>query len=301
MAIDIILYDWCSFTTSKFSAEELIDELGLSAYSWELKNGVRGYEHRLFFNSISVHYGGEVHDHVWVEMSGQGCRAFETYGHGDWNKLFDFIRLYDCNLTRLDVAYDERFGVLDILTIVQDTYHGEYVSRARSWETVCSNKGMSVTIGSEQSDVLIRIYDKAAERHCAAGTKWVRVEIQFRRERAAGFLNLSGALGDRFAGVLLNYLRYVDADPADTNRWRWPMKSYWADLLCGAAAVSVFSAPGVDYNIDRCEDFVYRQAGNAITALIDIYGVDTFLDRLKERKSFMSDKYKKLIETYKGF
>lgn len=301
MLSNLILFDWCNFTTVKFSAEELMWELGLNECSWELNPGTKGYAYRFYFNGISIHHGGDKHDDVWVEMSGSGCRAFETYGHGDWQRLFSFLRANGCNLTRLDVSYDEHEGLLDMRTIVRDTYNQEYVSRARSWSTECSNKGFTAYVGSKQSDVLIRIYDKAAERHCDSGVHWIRVELQLRGSRAWAFLDLPGALGDNFAGVLANYLRYVDPDPDDSNRWRWPVKDYWAQLLAGASAISIFTAPGVEYNLDRCEDYVYRQAGNAIDCLIQIYGVDRFMERLKERNVFMSDKYKHLIQAYKGF
>ena len=101
---------------------------------------------------------------VWVEMSGQGCRTFESLSSVGWDGIFSFIQQNGLKITRLDVAYDDHSGLLNIRDIVDDTQDGMYVSKSDYWETVLSSKGTTVQIGSPQSKVLIRIYDKAAER-----------------------------------------------------------------------------------------------------------------------------------------
>lgn len=296
---NVILYDWLSFTVTEWDLQSIIDVLGLSDVNWLSLNGVKGYGAKLWFESINIHYGGK-HEEIWVEMTGSGCRAYESYGRGDWPYLFDFV-LHEGNITRLDVAFDDHTGLLDIDHVYHDTYRGEYVSRARAFQLVYSDKGKTVDIGSVHSEVLIRIYDKAKERHCAAGTHWIRVELQLRRDRARAFLELPGDLGDNFASVLLNYLRYVDPDELDSNKWRWPLKDYWSALVGEAAAISLWTAPGVEYNIDRCEDYVFRQAGSAIHTLLSIYGNDIFQDKLKSmRPRNLGDKYKKLIDQHGG-
>ena len=74
------------------------------------------------------------------------------------------------------------------------------------------------------SSVLIRIYDKAAERGLPEGQHWVRVELQLRDERAEAFCFDPAPIGLLFRGVLVNYVRYVDDPGTDSNCWRWPMK-----------------------------------------------------------------------------
>ena len=148
--------------------------------------------------------------------------------------------------------------------------------------------------------MLIRIYNKAAERHCEAGTHWIRVEMQLRNDRAAKYIALGGSAGDRFCGVLVNYLRFVEPDAADSNRWRWSLKPYWGELLCGASALSIYDKLGTEYNIDRCADFVFRQAGGAIDAMYQILGRDGFESMLHDMKpKVQNPKYKQLVEQYK--
>ena len=71
-----------------------------------------------------------------------------------------------------------------------------------------SSGGTSCQIGSPKSKVLVRIYDKAAERGLADGRHWVRVELQLRDKRAEEFLKIPMCIGKAFAGVLLNYLLF---------------------------------------------------------------------------------------------
>ena len=203
-------------------------------------------------------------------------------------------------ITRLDVAFDDHTGLLDMQTIIQDTLADRYVAKATSWECIQSNKGTSVVIGSRQSPVLIRIYDKARERNCEQGTHWVRIELQLRDDRCKEFINQPYEIGETFAGVLLNYLRYVVPDEIDTNKWRWPLTDYWADVIGESCRISIYTKPGLEYNVLRCEDFVFNQAGNAINALLQIYDVETFLQKLQERKSRPNPKYQQMIQRAKA-
>ena len=163
---NVVLYDWLSFTSKKHTPQELIAALGLSHVPWTETKGARGYMDRLYFGCISVHYNGREDMGVWVELSGQGCRNFEdlTTLPGKWDDLFSFIHHENLHMTRLDVAFDDHTGILDIDRIAQDTEAQRYVSRMNWWEVTRSCKGVSCQIGSPQSKVLVRIYDKAAER-----------------------------------------------------------------------------------------------------------------------------------------
>lgn len=229
MGEDLILYDWLSFTTKRSDPYDIVDLLGMKDVPWETTKGARGYKDRLYFNCISIHFNGRDDMGVWCELSGQGCRAFETLTalERKWEDLFQVIMERGMNITRLDVAYDDHSGILDIDEIIQDTRKQEYVSRSDYWEIVESSKGQTVQYGSPQSDTLIRIYDKARERNCPAGEHWVRCELQLRRERAKAFMKLDLSIGQSFFGVVINYLRFVEPAPMDSNRWRWPIKPYW--------------------------------------------------------------------------
>lgn len=312
-----ILFDWVSITSKIHSPEDFIDLLGLALpeISWEKTRGAHGYQDRLFWEHISIHYNGREDMGVWLEMTGQGCRAFETFGTGDYLSLFQeaFDEPEAVHMTRLDVAFDDHSGILPIQQIADDTLELEdgvpvhVVSKFRSRQVEWQHHdgdpraGLSIYHGRKVSDCLIRIYDKAAERHFF-DRHWVRVELQLRDERALAFAQSVAAgedIGQIYCGVILNYLRYNDPDPFDSNRWRWPLKDYWAEFLGGAARIRLWQQPGADYNILNCEDFVFRQAGAAIHTLLEIYGTEVFLQKLKEQRGVLSAKYQCLLAQFK--
>lgn len=296
---NIVIYDWLSFTSKTHSPDELIAALGLSHVPWTETKGARGYRDRKYFSCISIHYNGREDMGVWVEMSGHGCRTFESLSTVGWDKLFQFIHENDLHMTRLDVAYDDHTGILPIEEIVEDTQAGLFVSRMNYWETVLSSKGTTVQIGSPQSKVLFRIYDKAAERGCEPGTHWIRCEMQLRDDRAAEFSKIDLPIGKAFAGVLLNYLRFVEPDSEDTNKSRWPMKPYWEALVGDAQKISIFTAPGMEYNEERCKHYVVNQAGNAIDACIQMYGLNEFQQMIEQRETLRNPKYEMLIQRHR--
>lgn len=298
VAENIVIYDWLSFTSKIHTPQELMEALGLSHVNWTSTKGARGYRDRLYFSCISIHYNGREDMGVWVEMSGQGCRTFESLSAVGWERLFSFIRENGLKITRLDVAYDDHTGILPMERIVHDTQCGLFVSKSDYWETVLSSKGSTVQIGSPQSKVLIRIYDKAAERKCEPGTHWIRCEIQMRDDRAAQFTKIPLPIGEAFAGVILNYLRYVEPSN-DVNKWRWPMQDYWMNLVEDAQRISIYQTPGMEYNEERCKNYVINQAGNAIDCLIKIYGVDEVVDMIENRPCAPNPKYDLLVKNHK--
>ena len=301
-----VLIDWLSVTSKSFDVIDFIELLGLSAVPWQDIKGAHGYRQRKYYECISIHYDGN--DSVWLEMSGQGCRAFESFGNGNYKLIFDLCEKLpgDFHLTRLDIAFDDRFlpecsdekctGILDIYQLCSDTVAGNYISRSSEWQVVQSSKGASVGIGSMKSDVYIRIYDKAAERGYTDGTHWVRVELQLRDDRAFQFTKIDLPIGQAFCGVLLNYLRYLEPNPIDSNKSRWEIAQYWVELIDNASAISIYVKPGTEYNMLRCENYVFNLAGNAVSALLDFYGPDKFAEKLSKRTSKPNPKYKTMID-----
>lgn len=296
---NIVLYDWLSFTSKLHTPDEIIDALGLGGLDWTIIKGAHGYKDRKYCNSISIHYNGRDDMGVWCEMSGQGCRAFETLSCVGWSGIFDFIERNGLKITRLDVAFDDHMGILDISEIAHDTRCQNYVSRSEYWEVLESSKGTTCQVGSPKSEVLIRIYDKAAERGYDSSVHWVRVELQLRNSRAGEFIKIPLPVGDAFSGVLLNYLRYVVPNESDSNKWRWEMKDYWVNMLSFLSRISVFTSAGMEYNMRNVENYVFNQAGNAIECAIEYLGIDEFMNRLKSRDVRSNPKYDMILKRAK--
>ena len=337
---NLFLIDWLTVTCYGCTVDDVLDLIGMhdAGIPWEIKEKfLNGYPMRCYFNGISILYGAEQEKYykdptkarkdmgVCLQMSGQGCRCFESYGHGDWFRLLsEFFtirdkgvkekkdgRKFSYNITRLDLAFDDHTGILDIYRIRDDVEHRNYTSKSKFAQYTWSDdqnddiQGLSVTVGSNSSDIKIRIYDKAAER----GFKdrhWIRVELQLRDDRstaAASELIASMHIGNTVRGILANYLNFREVG-TDSNKSRWEIASYWKDLLDGMTAIALWSNPGVEYNIAVSEHYLKKQWGQLMVVLDELHD-DPFylLDRVKQLYPVdqLAPKYKQLIAQFRPF
>ena len=314
MGDNCILYDWftCSFVGVDYY--DLTRVLGMDQVKWTLqKTGSRlKYGHRLAFDGISIHYT-DPDDHVHqvgicLEMSGQGCRDFETFGLGDWQRLFEFVALADGHITRLDIAYDDFTGVLPIRTMYDQADRFEFTARTQKVQLIKQSEdadpahaGLSICHGSKSSEVFVRCYDKRVERHAwDEYDHWVRFEIQLRGSNACGFVHARGSIGDKFRGVVANYINYRDAVPGDSNKRRWPLSSWWSEFLEHAAAISVHDTRDVEYNKLRLDMHIYDSNHNAIKAEILADGLPVFLGKIFHDRAELPDKYSRILEASKN-
>lgn len=298
---NVILFDWLTFTSHIDTPDSLIALLGLEGVTFQqMDRGRNGYRRRMMFDNISILYDGAENMGCCVDMSGTGCRAFETYSTSNWELLLSTILALpdDYNITRLDMAYDDHTGILDIAQMRDDTDDHHYLSRSKKWEVVYGSEGTTIYHGSQKSNMYIRIYDKAAQQDLQ-GEHWIRVEMQMRDEIATGFCQglLTTPVGTQFRGVLHNYLRYVVPQP-DTNMSRWPMAKYWADLLEDVERIRVWSTPGTDYNVWRLHNLIVNQMGNALDCYLYIFGYEDLVRELGERSVYRSPKYERLKAQY---
>lgn len=313
-----IIYDWVSITTRKHTLYQLTELLGFKEFiPWETVRGSHGFQWRQYFCGISIHFNvkefdfnymnltpeqkeeAKKDDFIWLEMSGQGCRAFETYGSGNYEQLFDLVRSDPDNIhvTRLDVAFDDMTGVFDINTVCDESRQEHFTARSKKYQAIYSNGGNSVLFGSRQSNVLIRIYDKAKERgYMDPDLHWIRCEIQLKDVNALGFVEKLEFfdLRDVYLGVINNYLSFK-TPTEDSNKRRWPVADWWEIFIGDAVRMSVWSKPGVDYNLSACERYVMTQPIGSIKTLITIFGHEGFLEAVKQAPAPKNPKYKQLI------
>jgi len=284
--------------------ENMIELLKLDDIDWTVvERNAHGFKRKYYFDGINIHFDNPAFEGVWVEMSGQGCRAYDEFSSLDWLDLFEIIlcKEISCNLTRLDVAYDDTDGILNLDKIYDDVYHQNYVSRCNSWEVHASNKGKTVYIGSMKSDLMFRVYDKASERNRTDEGHWIRFEIQLRDARAVDFVRklAENSIGELFNGVLNNYLRFVVPNPKDSNNRRWKTQKWWTRFTEDAAKISLWTPCDTEYNLMKVEKHVYKQCGNGIHTLMQIKGNEQFYkDLIKNKPAIVSEKYQSLLAEY---
>lgn len=304
---NLFLIDWLTFTTTFHGMANIYDLLGMSPDMFtDAQVGRYGYSRRLFCGGISILYGGYNDEMgICVEMSGQGCRDFETLGNGNYTEIFLEIleNPTQMHITRLDIAFDDHTGLLDVQHLCRETLALNWVSRWTKYRVEYSDEGTSCLFGSKQSEMYLRFYDKAAERGLS-GVHWSRAEMVLKRQRAFEFIRILfdehdgkvSGIQALFWGVLNNYLRFVVPSEDDSNKSRWETASWWSDFVGEAIAVQLFVKPGAEYNLYATERYVYNQSGNSLLTLIMCRGLDAIVDGIIHRDPLFSAKYQNLAK-----
>ena len=304
-----VLYDWLTFTTKIHSLSGVVSLLGFENVPFEQLRGRYCYADRLYYDGINIMYNGREDMGICVELSGQGCRNFETLGNGDYQQIFDLINenwnvdsdKRQMNISRLDVAYDDFEKILDLNYLMLAAQRGEYVSRCKDVEVIFSNKGCSVCHGSRlQSNVYVRIYDKKIERGLDDLDHWVRCEMKFKDETARGFISLGGDIRKNYFDVLNNYLRYVVSSDNVSNKSMLQTSPEWLRFIESWETVSIFDKPGTTYNLSKLDGYINNQLSGALVTYINIVGVDTFVQNINDSRKgkALNPKYRELSKKY---
>lgn len=311
-----ILIDWFTFTTRKDSLSKIFDVIGISEDNFiDIHKGYNGYKSSLYFEGISICYDGSkwiddkgnLHDMgIMVNMCGKGCRAFEDNSEKTFKDLFEYIvaRLDDYNITRLDVAFDDFDQVLDINKIADDVFKKNYVSRFRNisvnWSRSEDIEGYTIYFGSEKSDLMYRMYDKKAEQKIIDDSMhWIRFEMQCRNIHAQTFVELicqDFDVSEVFFNTLNNQLRFV-VPSADSNKRRWAIAPYWEKFLQYKGVMSLYKAPGQEYDDDNVINYLNTYSA-ALYTLCSAYGIEFLLHFLKKRSFYkFNSKYESFLNS----
>ncbi|WP_325200156.1 replication initiation factor domain-containing protein [Oscillibacter sp.] len=315
--------DWLTFSVKKDDPGEVIkDYLGLDPVLFQDTGySLLGYNKVLRFSDICVCYDPRQNDFfknmgVCVSMSGNGCRAFETMSKLGKDKPGEesvaFLALFQlltadesANISRLDIACDDREGYLDMEQIIKKTRALEINSRLR-WKDIHesingeSKAGSTVYIGAPSSDFRIRIYDKALEQ--GVDGHWIRVELVMRKENANAFveeMTQSENVGKLAAQVMNDKFAFIERD--DSNITRCTVCGWWQTFVDEIEEVHLVARCVVQHSVERISNWVEAQVGPSLAILVQTMGprhiVEIAMDSLKR----LTDKQEFLISDYNSF
>lgn len=308
-----IIFDWLSFTSLSDGVDDLKAILGLSHVQWiELERPFNGYTHSIYFNGITIcwgvpqSWGGDYHkDTTYVNMSGSGCRAYETHSSNcDWNSLLALlVSCEDYHISRLDVSYDDFDNVLDMDIIYHESLQRDHMIttfRRGFWELGILNakKERTVYFGSKKSNLMFRIYDKKEERNRSDLSHWVRWEIQMRDDRACNFVRKyienDYNIGEVFVGVIYNYIRFVEPEENDTNNRRWGLQEWYQKFIGNAEKIKLFEKKYEEYNLYKLKQTTTKKFGGATATYFQAVGVTQAVKDIFKDCSKSNPKYIKL-------
>lgn len=184
-----------------------------------------------------------------IEMSGKGCRQFESYLKARGKTWFDFFQ--DCEkhkgrCTRIDIAINDFKEYVSIPTLLNKIFAGECVSRFKTFDFMGSGlietgekHGVSVYLGSKSSNFYLCLYQKDYEQAKKLNIPVEDVEIKNRyelrlkNERAQELIRKiqdTGTVSENIMSVLNYYVRFVDKGAQKQKRY-WQTNKKWENLI----------------------------------------------------------------------
>ena len=291
-----VLIDWLTFSVKKDDPSEVIREyLGLDpALFQDTGYSLLGYNKVLRFSDICVCYEPRENKHfqnmgICVSMSGNGCRAFETMSKlGAKDKqgtqsvafpaLFQLLTADEtANVSRIDIACDDREGYLNMDEIIDRTRSNEINSRLlrRIINFSLNGKdkaGATVYIGAPSSEFRVRIYDKALEQGVEG--HWIRVELVMRSANANAFvedMTNSENVGKLAAQVINDKFSFIERD--DSNISRCTVCDWWQNFVDELDKVRLVSRDVIQHGVERIRSWIENQVGPSLYVLMKTMGI----------------------------
>jgi phage replication initiation protein len=312
------LVDWVSFSfVFVHDLQKIFDILCIPATEFcDMPNGLHGYRKQKACGHIRILYEGTAEMGIHVEMSGQGCREFESYFNLGWDVFFDRVISNRGKFTRLDVAIDDFEGYFSVKQLIRKAKEGcckSKFKKARYMETISlddgSTGGTTIYFGQPSSMIKIRVYEKNHERlshgdDLEEGLEiWNRTEIESKKERAdllaAAIAYSDVALGTIIRGVLSNYLNFLDKGD-DENKSRWKVSKFWQRFLNDVEPL-ILTKKAPDRSIQRIQHWVDRQIepSLALLFLAKESNLDFLVEALNNGMERLTERDLQMLELYK--
>ena len=318
-----VLIDWLTFSVKEKDPAKVIQTyLGLDPSLFQDTGySLMGYSKVQRFSDILVCSEGREDDYfqnmgVCVSMSGNGCRTFETMSKLSLDlkdkqgtpsvafpALFQLLASdADSNVSRIDIACDDREGYWDMNEIIAKTRANAVNSRMR-WKDIhesldgVNKAGATVYIGAASSAFRVRIYDKALEQ--GEPGHWIRVELVMRSKNANAFVqNMTGSenVGKLAAQVINDKFSFIDRD--DSNITRCTVCSWWQSFVDELEAVRLVAREVIQHTVEQIGNWVEAQVGPSLAILFQTKGWPYIFELAKDSASRLSEKQISLVTDY---
>lgn len=213
-----------------------------------------GYGAQFYIGNVVVMVSDDEKKGCLLELKGQGCRQFEGYLICQGRTWFDFLQeLWNENVAikRIDIAINDRAGILDIPELMGKLRRREYSSIFHQYKFYESGMlsgmqeedveamGNTLYIGSMKSDIYFCIYEKDYEQYVKLGKEIIdadirnRFEIRLKEDRAEKAVEdmiAHGNAGKTAFGIINRYLEFLTPDAHKERRF-WKTDIRWERFI----------------------------------------------------------------------
>jgi len=301
---------WLAGTVKHVDPQDVVALLA-KAIGWEPET--RAYGNRWYSESVSI--GSDVLV-FWAPRSRPDAvetyfevrqSAFDELGGAGSLKLAADLLGEGARFSRVDGYYDDRFRQAEPGTVAEAFRRGDTVTHIRVIREYSKSTtgrqgdgaaldGATVYLGSEKSEGLVRVYDKAAES--GRPDAGIRGELQVRHQHAMAFVTGAVAAGDGLATYLLARIRYlIDfRDLSGQQRGdRAPLLDWWAAIVGDAGRVGLTERARVD-SLSKRYVWLERQVAPTLALVHRALGAEWLNDLLRRGEERLTEADWRLLE-----
>ncbi|HEK8913947.1 TPA: MobT family relaxase [Clostridioides difficile] len=282
--------------------------------------GFYSYTEHYYLGDIFVFTSDDEEKGVLLELKGKGCRQFEGYLVAQGRSWYDFFMdalVEGGVMKRLDLAINDKAGILDIPELTEKCNKEECISVFRSFKSYSSGElvkqteqdkagmGHTLYIGSLKSEVYFCVYEKNYEQYAKLGIPIEetpiknRFEIRLKNERAYYAVRdlLTYYDAERTAFSIINrYVRFVDME-ADKRREDWKLNDRWAWFIGDGREPLKLTTQPEPYTLSRTLNWIARQVAPTLKMLKQIdTGNNTAYLKSIEEQARLTEKHKQIIK-----
>ena len=277
------------------------------------------YTEHYYLGDVFVYTSQDEEKGTLLELKGKGCRQFESYLLAQERSWYDFLMdalVEGGVMKRLDLAINDRAGILDIPDLTDKCNREECVSMFRSFKSYASGElvkhneqdkagmGHTLYIGSLKSEVYFCCYEKNYEQYAKLGVPIEeapiknRFEIRLKDERAYYAVRelLTHYDAEQTAFSIINhYIRFVDREP-EKRKTDWKLNDRWAWFIGKDRPPIKLTTDPEPYTLERTLGWISRQVAPTLKMLkkIDVGNGTTYLKEIEDNAK-LTEKHLQII------
>ena len=277
------------------------------------------YTEHYYLGDVFVYTSQDEEKGTLLELKGKGCRQFESYLLAQGCSWYDFLMdalIEGGVMKRLDLAINDRAGILDIPDLTAKCNREECVSLFRSFKSYASGElvkhneqdkagmGHTLYIGSLKSEVYFCCYEKSYEQYAKLRIPLEeapiknRFEIRLKDERAYYAVRelLTHYDAEQTAFSIINhYIRFVDREP-EKRKTDWKLNDRWAWFIGKDRPPVKLTTDPEPYTLERTLGWISRQVAPTLKMLkkIDAGNSTSYLKEIEDNAK-LTEKHLQII------
>lgn len=280
--------------------------------------GYYSYPEHYRFGDIMVLSSLDLTKGILLELKGKGCRQYENFllaQHRSWYDFFQDCLKANGVFKRLDLAINDKTGILNIPELARKCKQEECISVFRSFKNYRSgdlvhrdekpDMGNTLYIGSLKSEVYFCIYEKDYEQYVKNDTPLEdaevknRFEIRLKNDRATHAIEdlLAYQNAEKTAFEIINrYIRFADKDTTK-RRSDWQTNEQWEIFIGKNRGELRLTTKPEPYTFERTLNWLRNQVAPTlkVASILDVLNETNILPAMI-REAKLTEKHEKLIE-----